>query len=116
MKENVIKTKSFTFAVEIANVSRRLVEQKEFVLSRQLLRSGTSIGANVKESMFASSRRDFAYRMTISLRECSETLFWLELLHASNYLEYQEFKILHDSANELLRILVSITKTARKNE
>ncbi|MEJ1240204.1 four helix bundle protein [Chryseolinea sp. T2] len=114
MKENVIKIKSFEFAVEITKVCRELMNQKEFTLSRQLLRAGTSIGANVNEALFADSKRDFAYRLGVALRECSETMFWLQLLNATDYLSYQTFKKLHDRAGELRRILSSIVKTTRE--
>ena len=72
MRENAIKTKSFEFAVAVAQCCRELMERKEYVLSKQLLRSGTSIGANVREALCASSRRDFAYKLMVSLRECEE--------------------------------------------
>ena len=113
MKENAIRTKSFEFAVAVTQCCRELVEHKEYVLSKQLLRAGTSIGANVREAVYASSRRDFHYRLTVALRECSETMFWLELLSASHYIDSQTFDILHRNAKELLKILTSITKTIR---
>ena len=113
MKENAVKTKSFEFAVAVTQCCRELVERKEYVLSRQLLRAGTSIGANVREAVYANSRREFHYRLTISLRECSETMFWLELLQASHYIEGQKLDTLHRDARELLKILTSITKKTK---
>jgi four helix bundle protein len=113
MKENVIRTKSFEFAVAVTQCCRELVDRKEYVLSKQLLRAGTSIGANIREAVYASSRRDFHYRLTVALRESSETMFWLELLQASGYMEPKTFDMLHRNAKELLKILTSITKTTR---
>jgi four helix bundle protein len=115
MKKNVIKAKSFEFAVAVTNCCRELVERKEFVLSKQLLRSGTSIGANIREAGYANSRRDFAYRLSISLRECSETIFWLDLLKATNHLKGPMLDDLVLNANELMRILTSIIKSTREN-
>ena len=115
MKEKAIRTKSFEFAVAVTQCCRNLVEHKEYVLSKQLLRVGTSIGANVREAVYANSRRDFHYRLTVSLRECSETMFWLELLKASGYIDIQTFEMLYRNAHELLRILTSITKTTRNS-
>ena len=114
MKENVIKTKSFAFAIAVTQCCHGLLERKEFVLSKQLLRSGTSIGANIREALSASSRRDFAYRLTVSLRECDETMYWLELLSACKCIESSQFAILHGNAKELIRILTSIVKTTRE--
>ena len=115
MKQNVLKSKSFEFAVSVTNCCRDLIERREYVLSKQLLRSGTSIGANVRESTYATTRRDFLYKLYVALQECNETMFWLELLNASRYLEHKTFIGLHQSANELLKILSSITKTLREN-
>lgn len=113
MKDNIIKIKFFDFAVAVVKCCASLVKRNEFVLSKQLLRSGTAIDANVREALYASSRRDFLYRLSISLRECSETLFWLELLFASNWISETDFQKLHDDANELMRILTSITNTLK---
>lgn len=115
MKESIIQRKSFEFAIAVTACSRQLMERKEYVLSKQLLRSGTSIGANVREAKYAGSRLDFLYKLSISLRECSETMFWLELLEASNLLPQKEFTVLHESATELCKILSSITKTTRES-
>jgi len=116
MKQKVIKAKSFEFAVAITKCCRGLIEQKEYVLSKQLLRAGTSIGANVREATYATTRRDFAHKLSVSLQECNETMFWLELLRASDYMEEKLFTSLHQNANELLKILSSITKTVREND
>mgnify|MGYP000869971896 FL=1 len=92
MKENVIKEKSFLFAIEIVSLYKILVERKEFVLSKQLLRSGTSIGANVRESEHAQSKADFIHKLSIALKEANETEYWLDLLYETKYVSESEFQ------------------------
>ena len=89
-------------------------DKKEFILSRQLLRSGTSIGANVKEAIRGQSKADFSAKMNIALKESSETEYWLEVLYESEYLSKKEFESIYADNNEILRILMSIVKTSRK--
>ncbi|WP_053990946.1 four helix bundle protein [Mangrovimonas sp. TPBH4] len=114
MKSNPIKEKSFDFAVEIVNLYQELTtEKKEFVMSRQLLKSATSIGANVREAEFAQSKPDFTNKMSISLKEANETDYWLDLLHATNYLDSKEFDKFKLKSQELLRLLVSIVKSSK---
>ena len=115
MKENVLLTKSLDFSVRIVRLYQYLCdEKKEYVMSKQLLRSGTSIGANAHEANDAISRNDFLSKMYIALKECSETLYWLRLLNRTDYLTDVEFdSISHDCA-ELRRILSSITKTTKE--
>jgi len=111
---NVIESKSKRFAIRIVHLAKYLQrEKREFVLSRQLLRSGTSIGANVKEAIRGQSRADFVSKMNIALKEASETEYWLEILHETNYLTDREFESIHDNNKEILRILMSIVKTSR---
>ncbi|WP_417213159.1 four helix bundle protein [Bizionia sp.] len=115
MKPNIIKEKSFVFAVEIVNMFKELVaEKKEYVMSRQLLKSGTSIGANVREAEFAQSKSDFISKMSISLKEANETDYWLDLLHATVFLETEKFKKYKPKSQEMLRLLVSIVKTSKQ--
>ncbi|MDU6039106.1 MAG: four helix bundle protein [Clostridium butyricum] len=111
MKQNLIRDRSFTFAIKIVDIYKYLInEKKEFVLSRQLLRSGTSIGANVKESINAISRADFRNKMSIALKEADETEYWIELIIESNILnEELAFKML-DECKEICKILNSIVK------
>ena len=111
---NVIKEKSFAFAVRIVNLYRHLSEsKKEFVLSKQLLRSGTSIGANVAEAEQAQSTPDFVSKMSIALKETSETEYWIRLLASTNYItEAESVSILNDCV-ELKKILVSIVKSSK---
>ena len=113
MKENVIKEKSFLFAIEIVSLYKILVERKEFVLSKQLLRSGTSIGANVRESEHAQSKADFIHKLSIALKEANETEYWLDLLHETKYLSQIEFENIKPSIIELLKLLTSIINTSK---
>ena len=112
-KKNVIKDKSFAFAIDIVNLYKGLNEKKEFVLSRQVLRSGTSIGANVRESEHAQSKADFIHKLSISLKEANETEYWLDLLHETKYLTDIEFQNIKPKIIELLRLLTSIIKTSK---
>lgn len=115
MKPNIIKEKSFDFAVGIVNVYKELAyNKKEFVMSRQLLKSGTSIGANVREAEFAQSKLDFISKMSISLKEANETDYWLDLLHATNFLNKEEFQNFKPKSQEMLRLLVSIVKSSKE--
>ena len=116
MKENVIKDKSFAFAVRIVNLYKHLTGgAKEFVLSKQLLRSGTSIGANVREAHNAESKKDFIHKLAIAQKECDETHYWLELLHKTAFLSPAEFSAIYADATELLKILKSIILTTKKS-
>lgn len=114
MKENVVADKSKTFAIRIIKLYQFLCdEKKEYVLSKQILRSGTSIGANIKEAVRGQSKADFYYKMNIALKEASETEYWLELLYETNYLTESQFQSIYPDCQELLKILMSITKTQR---
>jgi four helix bundle protein len=115
---NVIKNKSMEFAKRIVNLYKFLCDEKrEFVLSKQILRCGTSIGANVAEAEYGISKKDFQAKMYIALKECAETLYWLELLHSCDYLSEKEYISIHNDCDELRKILSSITKTIRmRNE
>jgi len=113
MRENVVLSKSFLFAVRIVNLSKVLIDRKEFVLSKQILRSGTSIGANAREAHNAESNADFIHKLAISQKETDETLYWLELLHATNYISSDEFNSLNGDATELLKIIKSIIVTMK---
>ena len=111
---NVIQDKSRAFAIEIINCYKYLVEeQHEYVLSKQLLRSGTSIGANTRESKNAQSRNDFLSKLNIALKEADETDYWLDLLHATNYIDDKMYESLTDDCNEIIAILTSIIKTLK---
>lgn len=115
-KDPILRKKSFSFAVHVVRLYRTLVEEKkEYVLSKQLLKAGTSIGANVSEANGAISTSDFSAKMSIAYKESLETKYWLELLKESKYLGEKEFVQLYEFADELSRILYSILKTTRIN-
>jgi len=112
--DNVIQIKSFAFAVKIVKVCQVLVEEKkEFVLSKQLLRAGTSIGANIEESIGGQSEKDFFAKLTISYKEARETHYWIRLLTATDYLTKDKGDSLLQDVEELLKIIGSIQKTLR---
>ena len=113
MNGNVIESKSFDFAVRIVNLHKHLsVEKKEFVLSKQLLRSGTSIGANVSEAIRGQSKADFVAKMCIALKEANESHYWIRLLYKTDFITEQEFKSIENDIIELIKILSSICKTS----
>lgn len=112
--ENIIVQKSKEFALRIIKLYQFMIsEHKEYVLSKQVLRSGTSIGANVREATRGQSKADFYAKMNIALKECSETEYWLELLHESGYISEKAFHDIHSDCLEILKILVAITKTQK---
>ena len=114
MKENVIQEKSYAFALRIVRLFRWLSEEKkEFVLAKQILRSGTSVGANVEEAIGGQSEKDFHSKMAIAYKESRESHYWLRLLHDANYIDDNEFHSVIADCEELIKILGSITKTMR---
>ena len=113
MKENIVLDKSFAFAVKTIEIYKYLTrEKKEYVLSKQLLRSGTSIGANINEATAAQSKKDFISKMAIASKECRETLYWIRLLNKTSYLNNIKYK---QECEELVRLLTAIVKSAQKN-
>ena len=116
MTHNEVKEKSLAFAKRVVNAYRYLCEEKnEYVLSKQFLRSGTSIGANIAEAQYASSKKDFLNKMYIALKECAETLYWMELLFSCHYLAENEYHSLQSDCTELQKLLISITKSTKSN-
>ena len=114
-KDNVIVDKSKAFALRIIKLYKYLCdEKKEYILSKQLIRCGTSIGANVKEAIRGQSNADFKAKMNIALKEASETEYWLELLHESDYLTNEQFESISADCIELLKILTAILNSSRK--
>ena len=112
LSKSIVADKSFNFAVRVVNLYKYLsYEKKEFVLSKQLLRSGTSIGANVSEALQGQSKRDFLMKMNIALKEASETKYWLRLLRATDYLTDKEQLSIFENCIELEKLLTSIVKT-----
>jgi four helix bundle protein len=116
MKENVVRIKSFAFAVRIVKLYKYMCDnKKEFVMSKQLLRSATSVGALIRESEQAESRLDFIHKLGVAQKEINETIYWLELLRATDYLSELEFKSIHQSALEIIKIITSIIKSTKSN-
>jgi four helix bundle protein len=112
MSKGAILSKSKKFALRVIKLYKYLNEQKhEHILSKQLLRCGTSIGANAKECAFAQSKADFTSKMFIAQKECAETEYWLELLYESGYIPTDKFEDMYKDCQELMRILVASTKT-----
>jgi four helix bundle protein len=116
MSEDIIKIKSFLFAIRIVNLYKTLISRSEYVMSKQVLRSGNSVGANIREAKNAESKADFIHKMGISQKEADETLYWLELLQARNYLSYEEFESLNNDGIEVLKLIKSIIITAKNNQ
>ena len=115
-EKNVLVQKSYAFALRIIKAYKFLSGHKrEFVLSKQLLRSGTAIGALVSEAKFAQSRPDFINKLSVALKEANETLYWLNLLHDSNYINKDSFNSIYLDCNELVSLLVKIVKTTKTN-
>ena len=111
--DNVIVDKSMDFSIRIVKLYKFLTENKrEYVLSKQILRSGTSIGANVKEGVRGQSKADFISKMAIALKEASETEYWLELLYKTDYLNENQYNSINSDCEELIKILMSIVKTS----
>lgn len=113
MKENIIATKTYSFAIQIVNLNKKLVSKNEFVLSRQVLRSGTSVGANVEEAIGGLSKKDFRAKMSIAYKEARETHYWLRLLKDTNYISTEEFQELDDNLSVILKILFKIIETSK---
>jgi four helix bundle protein len=111
----IIKEKSFAFAVRIVKFHELLKKRKDSVLGRQILRSGTSVGANVREAINAQSDADFISKLSIAQKECDETIYWLELLKETEKINIVEFESLHKDAVALLKIIRSIILTKKKN-
>lgn len=116
MNKNILKDKSFTFALRIVKLYQYIIDnKKEYVMSKQLLRSGTSIGANIREAQNAESKNDFIHKLSIAQKECDETLYWLELMFESNYLLENEYHSMQSDANEILKMLRSSIITSKNN-
>lgn len=114
MKENVLKTKSYSFALDSISLYKKLVDQKEYILSKQLVRSATSVGANIREANNAQSPADFIHKLYISLKECDESQYWLELLYDSEYLIKQDFDLMYSKSNEIHKMLSSSIITTKQ--
>ena len=116
MKNSIIREKSFRFAVRTVNLYKYLCEdKKEYVLSKQILRSGTSVGAMVWEAEHSESKADFIHKMAIAQKEINETLYWLELLKETEYISNNEYESINGDAVEIIKIITSSIKTAKSN-
>ncbi|MDH7461325.1 four helix bundle protein [Chitinophagaceae bacterium 26-R-25] len=116
MNKNIVAQKSIGFAIRIVNLYKFLcVEHKEYVLSKQILRSGTAVGAMIKEAEHAQSKHDFLHKMSIGLKEANETNYWLLLLKEGGYLQANEYDSIKKNCEEILRLLASIVKTTKTN-
>lgn len=113
-KDNIILNKTFDFSLSIIELYKQMIDQKEYVLSKQILRSGTSIGANVEEAIAGFSKKDFAHKMSISSKEARETRYWLRLLDRSKLVNL-DFKKQLDEIENIINILTSIVKTSQEN-
>jgi four helix bundle protein len=117
MKESILKVKSYNFAIRIVKLYQFLTkEKKEFVLSKQILKSGTAIGALIREAEFGQSKADFINKMNIALKEANETIYWLEILKEGGYINNMMFKSLNSDCEELVKILVSSVKTSKRKQ
>jgi four helix bundle protein len=116
MRENVIKDKSFNFAIRIVKLYQYLIsEKKEFVISKQLLRSGTSVGAMIREAEQAESKADFIHKLAIAQKEINETIYWLELLNATEYLTAKQYENINNDAIEIIKLITAIIKSTKNH-
>ena len=116
LKRNIVQEKSYSFAIRIIKLSQYLMnEKKEYVLSKQLVKSGTSIGANVEEAIGGISKKDFTLKMSISYKEARETHYWLRLLHDTDFIPNKEFESLISDCEELLKLLFTIINSSKTN-
>jgi four helix bundle protein len=114
MRESILKDKSFRFAVRVVNLYKYLCfDKKEFVLSKQVLRSGTSVGAMIREAEHSESKADFIHKMAIAQKEINETIYWLELLQETEYIVKQEFESINKDAVEIIKMITSTLKTTK---
>ena len=117
MAESIVATKSYSFALRVIKLYKHLTqEQREFVLAKQILRSGTSIGANVEEALGGQSKADFRHKLSIALKSARETSYWLRLLKDSDFIKPDAFNSIHGECEELIKILRSIILTSQQNE
>ncbi len=111
----LIEDKTYSFALRIIKAYKYLTDKNIYVLSKQLLRSGTSIGANCREAVYAQSKMDFVSKLSIALKETNETIYWLELLHDSGFLTDESYNSIHADGVEILKLLISIIRTSKSN-
>ena len=112
--DNIIEDKSFNFAIRIVNLYKFLKNKNEHIISKQLLRSGTSVGANVAEGIQGQSKKDFVSKLSIALKEANETIYWISLLKDANYIDEKVYNSIQAEATEILKMLISIVKTSKQ--
>ena len=112
---SVLQEKSENFAVRVVNLYKFLVKKQEFEISKQLKRSGTSVGANITEALFGSSKKDYLAKRYIEFKECNETMYWLRVLHRTDYLNDSEYNSIYGDCRELVKMLASTIKTTKEN-
>jgi len=116
MDKNIVKQKSFDFAVRIVKLYQFLTERKnEYIMSKQILRCGTSVGANIREAEHAESKKDFIHKLAIVQKEINETIYWLELLYTTEYLSTDQFENINLDSIEIIKLLTSIIKSSKEN-
>ncbi len=115
MSQSIGRNKSFAFAVRVVNLCKLVTTRKEFIMSKQLLRSATSVGANVREALNTQTKPDFIYKFSIAQKECDETIYWLEILKETKYIDEREFESMIRDASEILKIIRSIILTSKRN-
>lgn len=115
MKKSVLMEESFNVAVEAVNIYKYLLAKNEYVISKQFLRSATSIGANIRKAKYSESKKDFIHKFRIALKECNETLYWLELIEYSEEFKIEEVNNISKKCNSILRMIVSSIQTCEKN-
>lgn len=115
MKKSALLEESFSVALEAINIYKYLLAKKEFILSKQLLRAATSIGANIREAKYAESKMDFIHKFRIALKECNETLYWIELIKFSERCRAEEIDIICKKCNSILRMITCSIQTCEKN-
>lgn len=111
----ILEEKTYSFALRIIKAHKYLTDKNEYVLSKQLLRSGTSIGANCREATYAQSKQDFVSKLSIALKETNESIYWIELLHDSGFITDDSFNSIHTDGTEILKLLIAIIKTSKNN-
>jgi len=114
-RESILKSKSFDFAVRIINLYKYLKKRhNEYIVSQQILKAGTSIGALIREAEYAESTKDFMHKLYIGLKEANESVYWLQLLYATDYINKKMFESMYADANQLLKMLISSVKTIKR--
>jgi four helix bundle protein len=114
MKKNIIVEKSFAFSLRILKLSEHLISKKEFIISKQLLRCGTSVGANIREAQYAESKRDFIHKLSISLKEANETKYWLDLIYATELIAEKMYLSFNKDCEEILKLLTAIINSSKQ--